>query len=227
MPTLPTLLRLLLSLIAILSQSTSYPTTILEPRRALHRLMAAGAGGPSSKPRNLLVAGAILAVTLAIGTTQTFNTVDQIPSAMIRNQAEIAGIVRRVSDGDTFRMRHQNFFFALPWDSAEPMTKKTIIVRLAAVDCPEIAKPGKGLSGQPFGEEAKSFVVDSILGKRVRVRLLGTDRYGRVLGTVKYFNGFTKSDLGEELLKRGLAVVYRQGKQKYPVIYTSSSSVFS
>jgi endonuclease YncB( thermonuclease family) len=212
---LQTLLSLLISLFYILTHGTSYPV-LLESRGALHRLMASGTGGTggsSSKPKSLLIASAILAATLAIGTTRTFDTADQIPTAMIRSQVEISGIVRRVSDGDTFRIRHQKFFFALPWDSAEPINKKTIIVRVAAVDCPELAKPGKGLSGQPFAEEAKAFVQDNILGKRVNVRLLGMDRYGRVLGTVKYANGFKQSDLGEELLKRGLAVVYRQGKQ--------------
>lgn len=111
----------------------------------------------------------------------------------------LSGSVRRVVDGDTFRMRHQTLPFSIPWGRDEPIGKKTIIVRVAAVDCPEVAKPGKKLPGQPFGEEAKDFVESKILNRRVQVRLLGRDRYGRVLGNVKFSDGLTQRDLGEEV----------------------------
>lgn len=94
----------------------------------------------------------------------------------------------------------------------------TIVVRIAAVDTPETAKFGK--EGQAYAEEAKQFAIDKILGKRVSVKLLSRDQYGRVVGLISFkergfFGILSTKDLSEELLKNGLAVVYRQGGAQY------------
>ena len=87
-------------------------------------------------------------------------------------------------------------------------------VRIAAVDCPETAKFGS--SGQDFGDAATEFVQSEIEGKRVRVKLLARDQYQRCVATVTYRrNLFWRVNLSEELLKRGLATVYRQGGAEY------------
>lgn len=126
-------------------------------------------------------------------------------------------MVKAVTDGDTIKVRHKPESRERSFNG--PLKYHTIIVRLAAVDAPEIAKHGK--EGQPHSMEAKQFVESNLLNKEVKVKLLSRDQYGRVVGLVKYKNGglfglFRKErDLSEELLKRGLAAVYRQGGARY------------
>lgn len=53
---------------------------------------------------------------------------------------------------------------------------KAVKVRLHGIACPEI--------GQPFGTKAKSVTSDLAFRKGVEVRVLDTDRYGRLVGEV-------------------------------------------
>ena len=59
------------------------------------------------------------------------------------------------------------------------------------------------------------------MNKKVSLKLLAKDRYGRALAVVSYqedgilFMKGRKADVSEELLKKGLAVVYRQGGAQY------------
>lgn len=146
-----------------------------------------------------------------------FKTAHDIPADYFKSKTEIHAIVQHVSDGDTYKVRH----YRKSGDEkfTGPLKHNTIIVRIAAVDTPEIAKQGK--PGQPFSEEAKRFAEEKLLNKRVKVKLLSRDQYGRVVGLVKYkdagfFGLFKKErDISEELLRRGLAVVYRQGGGRY------------
>ena len=95
----------------------------------------------------------------------------------------------------------------------------TLAVRIYAVDTPETAKFGN--PGQPYGEEATKFVEERLLKKKVSVKLLSKDRYGRALAAVTYhedgilFMKGKKADISEELVKKGLAVIYRQGGAQY------------
>lgn len=88
------------------------------------------------------------------------------------------GKVVGVSDGDTIEVLYNG---------------KGQKVRLLDIDCPE--------KKQAFGQRAKQFTSDFCFGKDVRVETKGTDRYGRVLGTV-YVNN---QSLNEALVKAGLA----------------------
>jgi endonuclease YncB( thermonuclease family) len=92
------------------------------------------------------------------------------------------GIVYKVTDGDTFRIK----------------TKDTIfIARLYAIDCPE--------KKQQFGEDAKRFVTDLILNKEVNYTIKSIDkRYKRLVIDCKVEN----SSLSELLLINGLAWHY-------------------
>ena len=176
-------------------------------------------------------------VSLAFGTTIFFNsniqhaaanwfsfgqplyeTAADIPSNILREKKEINGRVISISDGDTYRIRHLN-----GQSNSEkfdgPIKYHTIIVRIYAVDTPEIAKFGN--SGQPFSQESKDFVVQKLMNQKIKVKCLSRDQYGRLLGVVKYqekgFLGLSSSekDISEELLKSGLAVVYRSGGANY------------
>lgn len=146
-----------------------------------------------------------------------FETAQDIPGTYFKSKTEIQAIVQHISDGDTYKVRH--ITKAADKSFSGPLRHHTIIVRIAAVDTPEIAKNGK--DGQLFSEEAKEFASDKLLNKKVKVKLLSRDQYGRVIGLVKYKEGgifglFQKEkDISEELLKRGYAVVYRQGGGQY------------
>ena len=72
-------------------------------------------------------------------------------------------------------------------------------IRLNGIDCPE--------KGQPYGHNAKRFTSFLVFGRRVIVRSVGTDRYGRILAEVIMENGRI---LNHELVKEGLAWWYRQ-----------------
>ena len=97
---------------------------------------------------------------------------------------QIAGTVGYVSDGDTFHLI--------------TVDGEKIKVRVADIDCPE--------RSQPFGFEAKEFVIDEIRDRKVTIEVKGTDRYGRTVAFVIY-NG---KNLSEQLLINGLAWHYRK-----------------
>ncbi len=98
--------------------------------------------------------------------------------------ATLEGKVIRISDGDTIVILNDSH--------------KQFKVRLSQIDAPE--------RGQPFSKKSKKSLSDMVFGKRVRVEQEGTDRYGRVLGTV-YINGL---NVNAEQIKRGLAWVFRR-----------------
>eukprot|EP00747_Dinoflagellata_sp_TGD_P187292 gnl/TRDRNA2_/TRDRNA2_44861_c0_seq1.p2 gnl/TRDRNA2_/TRDRNA2_44861_c0~~gnl/TRDRNA2_/TRDRNA2_44861_c0_seq1.p2 ORF type:complete len:232 (+),score=37.52 gnl/TRDRNA2_/TRDRNA2_44861_c0_seq1:45-740(+) len=140
-----------------------------------------------------------------------WQTADDIPKRMVSGKRSFSGVVTSVSDGDTMRVRH------MPWLLTDPRfsgraSDHTIAVRIGAVDCPEIAHFGN--KGQPFGEDAKDWVKKRLLNKWVTVKVLAKDQYSRVVGMVYYRNWFTRN-LSKELLKAGLAQVYRQSGAQY------------
>lgn len=146
-----------------------------------------------------------------------FETAQDIPSIYFQEKRSIDAVVVKVTDGDTYRVRH------IPHSNSKvefdgKLTDHTIAIRIAAVDTPEISKFGN--PGQKFGEEAKEFAQQRLLHKRVSIKLLSRDQYGRVVGLVRYkeprlFFFSSSKDISEELLCEGLAVVYRQGGAQY------------
>jgi len=95
-------------------------------------------------------------------------------------------------------------------------------VRVLGIDCFE-TRWGKRLERQAeragisvekareLGLKAKEYGKNVLLGKEVKVEVYGRGGYGRILGYV-YVDG---KDYGAELLKMGLAKVYRKNK-KHP-----------
>ena len=94
----------------------------------------------------------------------------------------IAGMVTRVSDGDTV------------WVTDASGKHK---VRLNRIDAPE--------SDQPFGKESAAHLKSLIGGKTVRVEYSSTDQYGRILGII--FLGDT--DINLQMVKDGCAWHYK------------------
>lgn len=147
----------------------------------------------------------------SLGGGVQFETVEDIPAIYFKEKTEIPAFVVKVTDGDTYRVRH--LANKNSRDFKGSLKEHTIPIRLAAVDTPEVAKQGQ--PGQRFGDVAKKFAQDRILNKEVSVKLLGKDQYNRVIGLVKYKSEGKEYDLAEELLKNGYAVVYRQGGARY------------
>ena len=90
-----------------------------------------------------------------------------------------------VIDGDTIRV-----------------SRRTI--RLSGLDAPELDQVAKHEDGYWYkqGQRVKSELIRVIGGKHVQVQVEGTDKYGRVLGTVLYED----KDVGEWLVRKGYAI---------------------
>ncbi len=100
------------------------------------------------------------------------------------------GNVVKVLDGDTLHVKKGN---------------KIINIRLYGVDCPE--------KGQSCGRQATNFAKQLLLGKKVRVKTMHTDQYGRAVGLVS----IGRKMLNRELVRAGYAWVYPAFCKKQPL----------
>ncbi|MCO6418786.1 thermonuclease family protein [Siccirubricoccus sp. KC 17139] len=96
---------------------------------------------------------------------------------------EILGKVVAIADGDTLTLLDDG--------------RKQRRIRLAGIDTPE--------SRQPYGSRARQALAELTFGRRVKVQVLGVDRYGRTLGRV--IAG--RKDVNAALVRQGAAWVYR------------------
>jgi micrococcal nuclease len=113
------------------------------------------------------------------------------------------GVVIKVYDGDTITIVSK-----LPYDTS-PLYKFS--VRINNVDCPEIK--GSGDDEKKCAKMAKQRVSDLILGKRIELQNVGTEKYGRVLADV-LIDG---QDIGTLLVNERLALRYDGGTKRRPV----------
>jgi len=97
---------------------------------------------------------------------------------------DLRGHVTRVRDGDTIELRRGG---------------ETVRVRVFGVDCPE--------RGQPWSSRARQFTASLVGDREVVIRVKDHDKYGRTVGEVILGDG---RNLGEELVRAGLAWHYRQ-----------------
>ena len=143
-------------------------------------------------------------------------TVDYLKPSFFRRR-NLYGYVTRVGDGDNFHLFHTPGGKLMGWGwlpkrRVQNMVnmakkKKTVHVRLAGVDAPEMAHFGK--PAQPYSQEALDWLKSFVLHKYVRAYPHRQDQYSRVVCTVyrrRWF--FFKSDVGLNMLKQGLATVY-------------------
>jgi micrococcal nuclease len=131
------------------------------------------------------------------------------------HKRKLYGLVTRVGDGDNFHFFHTpggiltgwHWLRTTPKANAKKLKGKTLHVRLCGVDAPERAHFGK--PAQPFGDEAMVWLTNYILGKRVKVKPLSLDQYGRVVGKVFRFHWWGGwRDVSLEMIKHGWGVVY-------------------
>lgn len=80
-------------------------------------------------------------------------------------------------------------------------------IRLAGVDAPECAHFGR--PAQPYAAEALQWLQSKVLHRYVRAHIYKRDQYERVVATV-YMRRllFFRTDIGLEMLHRGLATTY-------------------
>lgn len=124
------------------------------------------------------------------------------------------GYVTAVGDGDNFRLFHTPGGRLAGWNwlpgrrvaTQKKFKDKTIHVRLAGVDAPELAHFGR--PAQPWGDEALAWLKSVILRRSVRAYIHRRDQYDRVVATVYVRGWLGKRDVGLEMLKAGLATVY-------------------
>ena len=132
-------------------------------------------------------------------------------------QRNLYGYVTRVGDGDNFHFFHTPGGKLMGWGWA-PRRKvedmfaqakggQTLHVRIAGVDAPEMAHFGR--PEQAFAKEALEWLRGALLNSYVRIYPYRPDQYGRVVCSVYQRKWVVlKSDVGLEMLKRGLATVY-------------------
>lgn len=101
--------------------------------------------------------------------------------------AQLTGEVVSIADGDTFTLL--------------TIGQQQIRIRLHGIDCPE--------KRQDFGTKAKQFLADMVFQKKVVVKTMDVDRYGRTIGIVT-IDGI---NVNEALLKAGLAWHYKKYDQ--------------
>lgn len=171
---------------------------------------------------------------LQFGKGGTFNLdrytdANDVPSTYFGPNAPVLwGTCISVSDGDTFRFYHTPTPFHKPvWSKRgeNKLSDVSMPIRICSYDTPETAKFGK--KGQPFGEEAKEELKRLIDQKKISIRMLQKDQYGRAvaqvmlpvpggvvgqivsrLGRLVPFIGGTPKCVDEVMLKKGLAEVY-------------------
>lgn len=110
----------------------------------------------------------------------SLRSVEDVPLSYFREKVVLTGEISRVIDGDTVKFFHWSFLDGIVGHFGEIKTRDTMTVRLAGVDTPE--KATSLSTGQPFSIEARDYLVDKLLGKRVSLKLLSRDRYNRILG---------------------------------------------
>lgn len=114
-----------------------------------------------------------------------------------------SGFVVSVYDGDTFTLAVWN-------NEIQKWTKWP--VRVARIDCPELRT--KNPNEKQIALKARSFVEERILHKRVELKNVAREKYGRILADV-HVSGQTKT-INDLLLEYRLAVPYDGGTKHTP-----------
>lgn len=129
----------------------------------------------------------------------------------------LLGKVTSVGDGDNFHFFHTpggiiggwNWLRFPPKTNQRNLKNKTLHIRLCGVDAPERAHFGK--PAQPYSDEALGWLRSFILGRRIRVKPLSIDQYGRVVGKATIWTLFGRKNVSLEMIKNGVGIVY-EGK---------------
>ena len=149
-----------------------------------------------------------------------YDTVDHLPIRMFNKfnrGPTLKCIVKKVSDGDTLRLRHVTLFSRHhKIAKQDKLSEKTLQIRLAGIDAPETAKFGE--AGQPLGVEATEYLRELLPpGKVVRVKCLSRDQYGRAVANLwnRPFWWPFQNNISVLMLRAGFARIYSQAGAEY------------
>lgn len=109
--------------------------------------------------------------------------------------------VLRIVDGDTF-------VISAPFLPKE--IKQTMYLRLSNIDTPNVKRWANCDKEAELGEKAKLFVEQVIMNNKHTIKLVGVDKYNRLLGQI-FIN---KKDLSDLLIKNNFARPYYGGKKQ-------------
>lgn len=109
------------------------------------------------------------------------------------NAEDFTGFVSKVLDGDTIKVIPDTLVTGV-----KVYKDGSVSVRLRGIDAPE--------KSQPYGLEAKDYLIKLVLRKKIRVVVKDIDRYGRIDGYV--YVGSLNVNL--EMVKAGYAWAYEK-----------------
>lgn len=115
-------------------------------------------------------------------------------------------IFRNIFQRNKSQIAWSNHFLSLQVPYKNRRNLPTISVRICGVDAPERAHFGN--SAQPFSDEALNWLSYTLLGKNVWIKPLSVDQYSRCVAKVMYWTWTGWKNIGVEMVKEGLAVVY-------------------
>ncbi|KAJ5943016.1 hypothetical protein N7516_003184 [Penicillium verrucosum] len=170
-------------------------------------------------PTLVLTSGILIAVRFHRRYLRRIPDAPSISASYLRRRS-IFGQVTSIGDGDNFRIFHtpggrMAGWGWLPWKKVPTLKKdlkdKTIHIRLAGIDAPELAHFGR--PEQPFARDAHTWLTSYLTSRRIRALVHRQDQYSRVVASVFVrrafdFPPFRRRDVSYEMLKRGLATVY-------------------
>ena len=139
---------------------------------------------------------AALALSLtACGTSQETSETDAAGAGSFTPMS-VKGRITSCHDGDTC-------------SAVVDGTRQRLQLRFAGVDAPEVSGGASG-KGQPFGVKARDFLNSKVKGKRLEIRLIEKDMYGRTIAEV-----FADGQLVNLMLvQEGLAEAYKWAPNK-------------
>lgn len=205
------------------AEETLAPTTPrpAQPTGSWEKKLNATDWSHYTTPQTITISIITAATTLALAQLwkrylRRIPTVDYLKPGFFHRRS-FYGYVTRVGDGDNFHLFHTPGGRMMGWGwlprrrvqdrSGRELKGKTMHVRIAGIDAPEMAHFGR--PAQPYSQEAVEWLKGFVLGRYVRVWPYREDQYKRAVCSV-YRRRFLffRSDVGLNMLKRGLATVY-------------------
>lgn len=141
-----------------------------------------------------------MAVVCVYRRTRRISHIEDLPRDCVGMR--LSGIATSVSDGDGFR------FFHTPWFRRRAFTPVDgkLYVRLSGIDAPEVRH--FHMPEQAFAKESKEYLRKLVLNRKVRIKIVGIDRYNRVLAIVHVPGWFFGTNVNLRMVESGHACVY-------------------
>jgi len=151
---------------------------------------------------------------------------DMVPGQALADKRWVKGVVTSVGDADNFRLYHTpGLFWRWPLkfrripSTTKELKDETIHIRMAGVDAPEA--PHFGKPGQPYAKEAREWLENTVLGKRLVCQLVFRDQYKRIVGVPR-----RPFPLIPSWLYRGRNVSLMMISAGFGTTYTSSNAEY-